>query len=790
MASNSPLFGFDPSSTTVVANYGKVAEAKGDIADAAAKSKSATPAFDFLGLGQNINKIASQVAQAEVTDAQIKLAEHEKKQKELAALKKEGDDARQATLDEIEKAKQKAAEVAAKRQATVDNFSGRRHATTFMADNEGASGSVLQKAIEDKLQEIATNPDMYSQAYLDGVLSIFDGTYVQATKQGTEERVNASLNVATEAFMVDLTNLYNNGVAMTEQEAYDWAAGYAQDNGINVGQVRDAMLVGYYKDRQMRVITARNPEELEAAIAESKKIGAPLMTPTFRASKAADKVAERNQAEKDYQSTISAKVKEFTNVAKVEHQTQIVGDTGSVYTSYKKDPALHRNLYDQMYPNDPAQALKAYQEDVAKYESNQKARTFIDAFQLGKYTSLPAKDSDWGKAVHKEVATQVRIGLASNLSNPTAFTQIVLNHPQVISDVGKDMYNSFQALENEEEAKAVKAQYQNIRNTTRGGQALQNLFGDKYKSVVGSLVVGDVLYNGSLIQGRSAVATSSSVLNEGSIKPEVKQKMFELSDKLGPQGSDYEYVIGILSNNKGDISKDDLNDVYDFFADSLSERAGVSWNAGKQDFSATSKDPETFEKGVVKLMEQTSFLKDKPGRVIDKGDGIFTFYDKYGTFEGMVDSTPIKAATDALYTANAIGDAAAIGYWSNTKDLLSVTVEHVGIAWDTLGDVEASYANEQNTQRLYDEILAQGHVDKIAMVDIISNAKTMYPSSLSLDFIEKNGLDAYQVEVIERKHLEIQNIIDNLAEDFFDKSLYEMQLEIQQGDANLDIQGP
>jgi hypothetical protein len=193
MAESSPLFGFDPSATTVTANYGQVAKGKEDIANAAAKAKSEPQPFDFLGVGQAAVSLTG----------------------ELASIKNAAD---------AHKAKQK----------YID----------WMGTNQHLSGTQLVDAITSEIASVS-DTNNFSSGYREGALSILEYGMQGAIGKAEEERINAGVAVTASEFSVAHQRAIREGLPINLEE---YTKRVSAERRLPVTQVRDALMYSNLND--------------------------------------------------------------------------------------------------------------------------------------------------------------------------------------------------------------------------------------------------------------------------------------------------------------------------------------------------------------------------------------------------------------------------------------------------------------------------------------------------------------------------------------------------------------
>lgn len=734
MAESSPLFGFDPTSTKVVGDYSKVAEAQGDIADAAAQSKSQQKPFDFLGIGKEVAQLGATFAE------------------EKNAL-----DAHQAKLRTMK----------------------------FMQDNEHLSGHELSNKIENEIKGISEGD--FSTGYREGALRVLDVGYNQALKRKEEERVASSLNVIQSDFSTQMSSNKANGIPMSETFAQEYATNTAAKFRVPVEYVRNAMVASYYEDAQMRVATATSKEDLAEAqkyILDSSKV---LKSPLFLDSRSKKFQPVVDKLESDLKASVTAKQKEIRQgYALVLEQNR--GDGKDPWTSYNTNPALMKDYYSDAYES-PAAANKAYKADLLKFEEFSKGREILGTYNMYEPKPLiPNTDEVGGKIANEHIPKMVSAELIKQIANPLKFIELARYNTNALGDAGPDLLNIFETEKDPERLKQLKTAFENIRASEGGSQALQQVFGDDYKKVVGISVVSDMLYQGDVDKGRNAIYNASGVLVQGSLDKDALEKMYDIKPQLGELGDEFQYVLNVVSANTNRVDKKMVSRIADMFLEGIEEHDDVRFNFSKHNSTGSTVDGETFLKTVTRHASLMNFGGAKPMTITNHRNNIMSFTDEWGTPSGLIDATPILMATDALAIANEADDKKAIGYWSRVGDSYDVLGTYISAQLDggAIFDGQKKMENAADAVIGLAAIWAQEDADRPKIMETILTAKTMFPDTIS----EEIEPDPLKRKFMLLRNEEARNFIDMVAEEFYGKSLETiMQLDAGE-DPNLQIEGP
>lgn len=734
MAESSPLFGFDPSATTVVGNYSKVAQAQGDIADAAALSKSQKAPFDFLGLGQQVAKIGEYMAEE---------------------------------------------------KNAIDAHTAKARATQFMIDNEHLSGHEQAQKIEQEIKGISEGD--YSTGYREGALRVLDVAYTSALKQKEEERIASSLNVVQSNFSTQIATNKANKIPMTEGYAQQWAENTAAKFRLPVEYVRNAMVASYYDDAKMRLTTAKNAGELKAAEAYIAEAGQVLKTPLFLDTRSKKFQPAVDSYKKALEGIITDKKKEFRqNYALAIEQNR--GDGKDPFSSYLTNPALMKDLYANGYES-PAAAAKAYKADYQQFLEFQKGREILGNYNLYEpKTLMPNKDELGGKVAHEHIPKMVSAAMIQNLGNPLKFIELARYNTDALGDTGADLLNEYQTGKNPERLKQMKTAFQNIAAMEGGSQALQQVFGDDYKKVMGIGLVADMLYGGDVDKGRNAIYNASGVLVKESIDKDALEKLYEIKPTLGELGDEFQYVVNVVSANTNRVDTKMVKRIAAMFENGIEEHEGVRFNFSKHNSTGNTVDPETYLKTVVKHTSYLNFGGEKPMSITNHQNNILSFTDEWGTPSGVVDATPILMATEALAAANASDDKKEVDHWTRIGDSYDILGSYVSAQIDggAIFDGEKKMKNAANAVIQLGAVWAAEDNPRPKIMETILAAKTMFPDNISEDVIK----DPLQRAFALKRNEDARNFIELVAEQFYGKDMKTI-MELDAGeDPNLQIDGP
>ena len=703
----SPLFGFDPTATTVVGNYSKVAEAQGDIADAAAKSKSQQAPFNFLGVGKAVTDLTTGLA-------------NEKNM--------------------------------------VDAHTAKLRATEFMQNNEHLTGHELAQKIENEIKTISEG-DNYSTGYREGAMSVFDVGYKQALARKEEERVASTLNVVSSNFSTVLASNKANGIPMTGDFAQSWANNTAASLKLPVEYVRNAMVGAYYQDGQMRVATARNKQELaeaEAYIADAAKV---LRTPLFLDSRSKKFQPVLNSMKSGLDSSITAKRKEFKDQAALFIEQKIEGAGTNVWDTFPENPASYQGMYAEAYES-PAAALNAYKEDMKAFTEAEAGRKYLGSYDIMAIKDAPVPDSGENKYIKPEVTKAVTDALVKYQGNPDAFIKIVTRNPDVIGDAGDQIIRTFMVNDDPATLAQIKESFDNLSAFPGGSQAMQLAFGDDYRDIMGVSVFADVLTNGDVQKAKAAYFEANGALVQGSLAPDLKDKMFSYKEKLGTMGDEFQYVVNALANtNQGIVNKKMLERLYERFSGGLQEREGVTFDVSKFDSMGSAYAPEVFSAQVVEMATAMN-AGIAPSKITNLRGNIMSFTDEFGFPTGIINTTPVLTISNKLYEAQARNDAAEVDILSRSKDTVdSLTSWIAEAATTSILDTEGQLAADQ---KMYEQLSVIWSESGVPLKDIapdILALKAMFP-----EVISPEAVPDYDVRKnMEAQNLRMQGMIESIA---------------------------
>jgi hypothetical protein len=706
MAESSPLFGFDPSATKVVGNYGQVAEAQGDIADAAAKSKSQKAPFDFLGVG----KVATDIA----------------------------------------------ANLAAEKNA-VDAHTAKLRATEFMKNNEHLTGHELATAIEGEIQGISEG-DNFSSGYKKGALAVFDVGYAQALERKEEERVASTLNVVQSNFSTQLADNKANGIAMTEGYAQEWANNTAATMRLPVEYVRNAMVGAYYQDAQDRITVARNKNELAEAQAYIAEAGKVLRTPLFLDSRSKKFLPVLNSLKSNLDATITAKKKEFKDAAAVFVETTLKGGMTDVWDTYPEDPATYASVVRESVSSD-AEYVRKMRELTNGYQEAQEARSYILNYDIyGFKTEVPSSSEN--KYISSNIDKMVAHEMVKNLGTPDLFIQVVNRNPDSMKVGGDQLLHAFRVTENPEELAQMKEAFDNILAFPNGAQALQMAFGNSYKDVVGISVLADVYTNGDVQKAKAVFAEAKGALIQTPINPDLKDELYTNIGDLDTMGDEYNYAVNtLLAVSPGLVDKDMLDSLYDKFAAGLKDVDGVRFNVSRFDSSAAAYDPDTFMEQVI---SSTAKLNGgvTPRSVRNLRNNVMTFTDEFGFTAGTINANPVLNIGNQLYEAMASSDEQQVDHWTRMGDTLDVMTTWVSEAATTsILNTEGQLAADNKMYEGLAEVWNASSSDKGKIAGDILALKAMFPETIDPEAVP----DYNERKNLEARNLEMQGLVEEMA---------------------------
>lgn len=812
MAESSPLFGFDPNTTTVVGDYGKVAEAQGDIADAAAQSKSQKAPFDFLGLGKQVAGVAGMFAE----------------EKNML-------DAHQAKL----------------------------RATEFMQNNDYLSGHELAGKVEEQIKTISEG-DNFSSGYRKGALAIFDVGYAQALERKEEERIASTMNVLSSNYSTDVANNIANGTAMTEEYAQQWAADMSTKFRVPVEYVRNAMVSSIYQDAQMRVVTAKNRGQLQAAQAYINQATASLKSPLFLDSRSKKFQPVIKSLRSNLDSSISAKNTEFTRAAALAVVTNLEGSQEDVWSSYPNDPdkpentALVRestsspaafekkmrtlrqkyaeaqaareyistyNLYgataltpaieDNPYvgkmivetaaynvltqlqgtgenldssfpvnPNspemlalikqaspNPAAAEKTRQFLTQGFEEAETARQFLDNFDLYE-ARAPLPETEENEYIKDAVEGMVYNEVVANLGNPTQLNAVINNNPEVIGAAGDKLYNAFITMHDPAKLAQLNSSFENALAMPGGAKAMQTMFGDNYKDLVGINIIASTFTGGDVVKARDTLYDSQGAITSPPLNPDLNEDFYKYAGKLGTLGDEFMYSVNtILKINPGLVNKNLLENVYDKFAAGVEEREGIKINVSRFDSAAQALDEDVFNTQVSKMAIRFNGGAN-PSEVRNLPGNIMVYRDEFGITSGVFNAGPTLAITNGLAAAIANSDSKQVDFYTRSGDTLDVIASSIAAELPTLFDLSpdemrAAFDRDKKTFASLKEIWAGSDVPRGKISADILSYKAMFPEVISEEVIP----DLDERRAAEERNIQYQALIDEIAVSFLGTTL-------------------
>ncbi|WMM95614.1 hypothetical protein CRP143_gp49 [Roseobacter phage CRP-143] len=726
MAESSPLFGFDPGTTTVVGDYGKVAEAQGDIADAAAQSKSQQAPFDFLGLGTQVSQLAGKFAE----------------QKNMV-------DAHQAKL----------------------------RATEFMQENDYLTGHELATKVEEQIRTISDGNN-YSSGYRKGALAVFDIGYAQALERKEEERVASAMNVLASNFSTEIADNRANGIPMNEEYAQDWASRMSTEFRVPIEYVRNAMVSSYYQDAQMRVATATTPAQLAAAQSYINEASTVLRSPLFLDSRSRRFQPIINSLRSNLDSSISAKQTEFRQQAALRVVTELEGDQTDVYSSYPSDPRTPENIaLIQASTTSPAAAARKLRELTAGYEEAQTARSYLASYNpMDVHAPIPSVSEN--KYIQPAIEEMVYASVLQNIENPARLASIAANNPEVIGTTGDRLLHAFMTTNDEGQLQQFNSYFANATSVPGGSRAMQLMFGDDYKDVVGINVLASTFTHGDVGRARDVLAEAQGSLVSPPIDPSIASDYYENAASLGTLGDEYMYSINtLLRVSPGLVNKQMLNRVYDLFAEGYQERAGVNFNVSRYDSANSARDPEVFNEQLASMA--TTFNGGvTPGEVFNLPGDIMVYKDEFGFTAGVFDAGPVLAVSNGLAEALSSNDTKNVNFFTRSGDTMDALTSWVADAATTnLFDREGQLAADNRMYANLAEIWSGEDVSAEMISTVILDFKAMFPDVITSEQVP----DPVQRAAMQQRNIEIQHLIDEVAARYTPAGSLDAQVE---ADAN------
>jgi len=398
----------------------------------------------------------------------------------------------------------------------------------------------------------------------------------------------------------------------------------------------------------------------------------------------------------------------------------------------------------------------------------------------------PVPSSSENQFIKTNVDKVVSASMSKYFGQPDTFINIVNRNPDSASAGGDQLYHAFMVTEDPEQLGQMKEAVGNIMSFPGGSQALQMAFGDDYKKVVGISVISDVFTNGDVQKAKSIFAESSGTLVQGSIDPDIKERMYENSYDLGTLGDEYIYTVNTLLNvNQGIVDKGMLDSLYDKFAEGRQERGDVKFNVSRFDTSANAYDPEVFNDQVIEMV--TSMNGDvAPMEITNLRGNIMAYTDEFGMAAGVINTTPVLNIGNQLYAAMAVNDEKQVDFLTRSGDTFDSINTWVSSAvttnWFNTG---AQKEIDQEMMNQLGEIWSAASADKGKISEVILSVKAMYPEVISEEAIP----DFETRKNVEARNLEIQGLIEQMATKFTGSSL-ESLIEAENPDPNLEIYGP
>lgn len=628
MAESSPLFGFDPTATTVAANYGKVAEAQGDIADAVALSKSQDAPFDFLGVGRAAVGMTTEFAN---------------------------------------------------QKNKIDAHNAKMKALDFMNKNQHLSGHELSAKLEQEIQGIS-NGD-YSTGYREGALSIFDTGYQQALNLKEEERVTSALNVLQSDFTTVLDSYKKNGLAIDDKFAENYATGAAAEFKVPVAQVRNAMVAGLYQDALIKANAARNATELAAAQKQFAEMASVLKNPLFLDSRSAKFKPVLTALQTQYDGVITAKEKEFKdNYGLALEQNR--GDGEDIRSSFLTNPELMKDLYINAYST-PAAAEKAYKEDYKKWQDMEAARKYMDAWNSKQFrpNAVPSKEEN--PYIWKNVVDRVSSDLVDSLAKGDlrGFITIANTNQEVMKEAGSNFARAFTSSGDNAVLTQFKTAFDGISGLPGGSQALQTTLGDNYQDIMSINILADGYTDGDIVRAKGVYNESMGQVTKATFDSKDQARMAELRGKLGPLGDKFQTVVERLRAINPALAAKQMDDIYDKYNDSLIEVNGTKHDRSAYDTSKGAYEPDVFNTTLGKMLTERNsgtppaYVTNLPGNIMSVKDG-------FGFTVDVMDAGPLLEVRNKISAAEADADTKNVTLWTKIGDMWDLTVGEIAHEWD------------------------------------------------------------------------------------------------------------
>ena len=721
MAESSPLFGFDPAATTVTANYSKVAEAQGDIADAASLSKSQKAPFDFLGLGQAVTGMTTEFAN---------------------------------------------------QKNKVDAHTAKMRALDFMNKNQNLTGHELANKIEGEIKNISGGE--FSTGYREGALSVFEAGYAQALDRKEEERVASSLNVIQSDYMTVLNANKKNNIPVNDNFAENYALEASKEFKLPIEQVRNAMVSSYYQEAGMLINAARNKKELAQAEAYLMDMKKSLKSPLFLDSRSKKFAPVLEHMQTTLNKIVTAKEKEFKQNAALFLEANIEGDGQTLASTYPVNPLLHQGAYADAYDT-PAAALNKFKEDVKSFNEAEAGRTYINSFNSKAFRPTAVPDTSENKYIKPEVTKIVTNDLMNSFNKPQDFITIVQRNQDVIKESGDNIARIFNSTADPQLLSQYKTAFDTIANYPGGSQALQLALGNNYKDIMATMVLADGYTNGDVLKARNVLFESQGKLTQGVFTSKDEDTLHKYKAKLGSRGSDFEAVIHKLRNVNESLAAKEMENIYKKFAEGVKEVNGVKMDVGQHNTSSKAYEPDLFNSKVVKLATDINGGL-KPGVVTNLANNGMSIKDTFGFTTDVVNSEPLLNLVNQLSAAKAVDDARKVSVWTKIGDHYDLVIGRIseGVrSYSTISDMikfnrslpeyEAAVKKIWDTPNGVLKADGSGEVPVTEVAKTIAQLNKMYPIQIDPkdepDYDLRKSLEAKNVQA----RVLIQQVADELV---------------------------
>ena len=716
MAESSPLFGFDPSTTTVVGNYSKAAEAQGDIANITAQAKSQQAPFDFLGVGKQIAAVSG---------------------------------------------------IAADKKNMIDAHTAKLRATEFMQNNSHLSGHELSESIKNEITTISDSGN-YSTGYQKGALAVFDIGYNQALERKEEERVVSSMNVVSSNFGVQIADNMANGLPMSAEWSQTWAANTAAEMKLPVESVRNAMVSSYYQDAQMRVVTARNKKELAEAQKYITEAGKSLNSPLFLDSRSKKFQPVIKQLKTNFNSSVTAKKKEFQEAARVHVELNVVGEKNNLWNTNPGNPILHAEDIRESVNTD-AEFIVKMRTLTNDYNKAEEARSIVEGYNPYEIKPLVTTVN---KLATAEINNIVYAEVLKNIENPNAFITLANRNPDAIGFAGKQLVNAFNVTDNPESLTQMANSFKNIQSFPKGSLALQRVFGDDYKNIISTMVIADYMVGGDVAKARGMVAEAKGSLVQQSIHPNIKDRMYKNSYDLGTLGDEYLYTINtILNVNAGAVDKGLLDDIYEKFAEGIEEREGIKTNVSVKDTAANTLEPDVFNKSLASTLT-TLNGGILPSGVKNLSNNTMIYTDEFGFTTGAFNAGPLAEITNSLTEAMAIQDQKEVDTTTKLLDSFDALLSNVSFGFANMYSDEVK-EKDIALHEQFKAIWGTEDVDREKISTTVDKFRDMFPLTIDAeaipDYDARKNIEAYNAQM--------QSLITEVATNLLGKTEEEQATE-------------